>query len=69
MAATLLHAMLCGFHQGTDNWQSEMASVTKKGYVTILSSPWYLNYISYGNVWDKTYTVDPEGFNGSIASQ
>lgn len=34
-------------------WQNELAAVTKTGLRAILSSPWYLNYISYGADWVK----------------
>jgi len=48
-----------------ENWKEEMGKVTKAGFQTILSSPWYLNYISYGLDWPKFYKSDPQDFAGS----
>jgi len=50
--------------KGRNAWQDEMAKVTRKGLHAILSSPWYLNYISYGIDWKKYYMVDPLDFDG-----
>lgn len=36
------------------NWQEEMAAVTKAGFHTVLSAPFYLNYISYGRTGPNT---------------
>lgn len=46
-------------------WQKELASVTSTGLRAILSTPWYLNYISYGEDWPKYYTVEPLNFTGT----
>lgn len=46
------------------NWQDEMAAVTKAGFHSVLSAPFYLNYISYGEDWPKYYSVEPSNFTG-----
>ena len=45
-------------------WEWEMARVTESGLRAILSSPWYLNYISYGTDWPKYYLAEPLDFFG-----
>ncbi|XP_015727865.1 beta-hexosaminidase subunit alpha [Coturnix japonica] len=46
-------------------YAEEMANVTKAGYRALLSSPWYLNRISYGQDWMAAYQVEPLNFKGS----
>ena len=48
------------------SWADTLSKVTADGYDVILSSPWYINYISYGyKEWYKWYSVDPlQDFNG-----
>lgn len=45
-------------------YMQEMANVTKAGYRALLSAPWYLNHISYGQDWMAAYQVEPLKFEG-----
>ncbi|XP_037608795.1 beta-hexosaminidase subunit beta isoform X2 [Sebastes umbrosus] len=47
----------------------EMGKVTAAGYTTILSAPWYLDYISYAQDWRNYYKVEPLNFNGTEAQK
>jgi hypothetical protein len=50
------------------NWQDEIANVTRDGFHAVLSAPFYLNYISYGEDWPKYYSVEPSNFTGGEAA-
>ncbi|CAB1318818.1 unnamed protein product, partial [Coregonus sp. 'balchen'] len=45
--------------------EEELQKVTEAGFTTILSAPWYLDYISYGQDWQKYYRAEPLGFKGT----
>ncbi|KTF83582.1 hypothetical protein cypCar_00010108 [Cyprinus carpio] len=44
--------------------EEELQNVTRAGFTTILSAPWYLDYISYGQDWQHYYKVEPLSFPG-----
>uniref|UniRef100_A0AAR2K5U4 Beta-hexosaminidase n=1 Tax=Pygocentrus nattereri TaxID=42514 RepID=A0AAR2K5U4_PYGNA len=48
-----------------NNVDKELQNVTGSGFTAILSAPWYLDYISYGQDWKKYYTVEPLNFEGT----
>jgi hexosaminidase len=48
-----------------NEWEQPMLDYTTLGYNTILSAPWYVNYISYGQDWKYYYMVEPESFTGT----
>ncbi|XP_069078357.1 beta-hexosaminidase subunit alpha [Pleurodeles waltl] len=50
---------------GDKKYLEELAAVTKAGYRALLSSPWYLNVIYYGQDWRDVYQVEPLQFNGT----
>eukprot|EP00066_Takifugu_rubripes_P013715 XP_011602981.1 PREDICTED: beta-hexosaminidase subunit beta isoform X1 [Takifugu rubripes] len=52
-----------------EQYQNEMANVTASGYQTLLSTPWYLNRISYGQDWQGHYKADPQDFKGTDAQK
>ncbi|PIO16135.1 hypothetical protein AB205_0145060 [Aquarana catesbeiana] len=42
-----------------------MAAVTAAGFQALLSAPWYLNRIAYGQDWIQIYHVEPTDFKGT----
>uniref|UniRef100_A0A8C7JID0 Beta-hexosaminidase n=1 Tax=Oncorhynchus kisutch TaxID=8019 RepID=A0A8C7JID0_ONCKI len=64
-ADTLIHV----WKGNQQQYQAEMARVTASGYQALLSTPWYLNRISYGQDWQAAYKADPQDFNGTDAQK
>uniref|UniRef100_A0A8C6P3G7 Beta-hexosaminidase n=1 Tax=Nothobranchius furzeri TaxID=105023 RepID=A0A8C6P3G7_NOTFU len=58
---TLIHV----WKGNQQSYQREMANITSAGYRTLLSSPWYLNRIAYGQDWQAIYKADPQDFKGT----
>ena len=46
-----------------------MIQATTDGHTTLLSAPWYLDYISYGVDWPKYYQVEPQAYLQSAKQQ
>ncbi|XP_072526732.1 beta-hexosaminidase subunit alpha isoform X2 [Salminus brasiliensis] len=47
------------------DYQAELGRITLAGYRVLLSAPWYINHISYGQDWRNAYTVQPQNFSGT----
>ncbi|CAG2121957.1 unnamed protein product [Medioppia subpectinata] len=43
----------------SDSWKATVSRIVGQGYKVIVSACWYLNYISYGQDWEKYYRCDP----------
>ncbi|CAM1322748.1 HEXB (predicted) [Pycnogonum litorale] len=56
-------------HVWRSGYEMTLYKSTKAGYRTLLSSCWYLNYISYGDDWTKFYRCDPQEFVGTQAQK
>ncbi|XP_078252746.1 beta-hexosaminidase subunit beta isoform X2 [Rhinoraja longicauda] len=56
-------------HVWKGGYQKEMAAATAAKFHVLVSSPWYLNVISYGQDWRKIYQVEPCNFNGTEAQK
>lgn len=46
-------------------YAKELSRMTKAGKKVVLAAPWYINHISYGQDWRKSYTVQPLNFSGT----
>ena len=44
------------------NWQDVLGQVVQAGYHSVLSAPFYLNKISYGEDWKAYYSTEPLDF-------
>ncbi|KAG8144962.1 hypothetical protein E2320_013352 [Naja naja] len=58
------HAVI---HVWKGKFQQEMSRVTEAGFRALLSSPWYLNIISYGQDWLEAYQIEPLDFEGEVS--
>lgn len=56
-------------HVWMEGWEVEMARVVKGGYRTLLSTPWYLDYVNYGPSWKQYYTAQPANINATSSEK
>ncbi|XP_071531206.1 beta-hexosaminidase subunit beta-like [Panulirus ornatus] len=47
-------------------WREYLHDLTAAGHQVILSSCWYINFITYGQDWKNFYNCDPTDFQGLI---
>lgn len=52
-------------HAWKGDWQKELVQITNSSYRALLSTPWYVDYISYGADWKKYYNIEPLAFNAT----
>lgn len=50
-------------------WTESMNLMSEYGNPLLLSACWYLNYISYGQDWEKYYNCDPHSFSDNPIKQ
>ncbi|KAH9393890.1 hypothetical protein TYRP_021422 [Tyrophagus putrescentiae] len=62
---TVVHVWLPWGANAGDSWKAEMEKVVGRGFHAILSSPWYVDIISYGHDWTRYYEVEPMAFNAT----
>lgn len=46
-------------------WREYVRDLTEAGHQVIVSSCWYINYITYGQDWKNFYKCDPTDFEGT----
>lgn len=46
------------------NLHMKLSKVTADGFPVIISAPWYLDVINYGEDWKQYYSVEPLLFAG-----
>ncbi|CAD5123529.1 DgyrCDS11869 [Dimorphilus gyrociliatus] len=56
-------------HVWKGGWQQDIAKVTALGHRALLSTCWYLDYISYGTDWTSYYNCEPLNWQGSAAQK
>ena len=47
-----------------NSFSTELSNITAAGFPVIISAPWYLDVISYGQDWRHYYSVEPLDFEG-----
>ncbi|CAD7681783.1 unnamed protein product [Nyctereutes procyonoides] len=57
-----------------DVWKDQMygeeqGEITATGFPVVLSAPWYVDLINYGQGWRNSYNVDPLNFDGPLVQR